>query len=100
MNDQIQKKNCESKSDVNDQSDGKAREKELRDMISAIGHELRQPLNSISLIGQSVSRDIDRDRLDLKDLKESMRTIVTQANRMSEIIDRLRLIIKKEDKNS
>jgi PAS domain S-box-containing protein len=67
----------------------------LGEMSASVAHELAQPLNAIRIIGQSLQRDIDRDRFDLADLPEDLADISDQTIRMAGIIDHLRLYSRK-----
>lgn len=54
----------------------------LEDML----HELKQPINVAKIICQSILQDIQKNRLKVEDLDNDLSEIVSQMNRMSEII--------------
>ncbi|MBF0301268.1 MAG: HAMP domain-containing histidine kinase [Oligoflexia bacterium] len=67
----------------------------LYEIISIISHEMKQPLNAISLISQSIGRDIEKKRLKENEVQEAMKTLISQTTKMSEMIDHMRSIIKR-----
>ena len=68
----------------------------LGELSSSIIHELKQPLNSINIISQSILRDINKNiNLDEKELVDQNQQIVKQIGKMSEIIDQMRIFSRK-----
>ena len=69
----------------------------LGELTAGVTHELKQPLNVIKIISQSLTMDIKRDRLDIEELNESLDDITNQINRMAEIIDHMRVFTRRSD---
>lgn len=63
----------------------------LGELSASVVHEINQPLNAVMLICKDVSRDYERERLDLDTLSESLDSIVTEIRRVSQIVDQLRM---------
>ncbi|KPA13507.1 multi-sensor signal transduction multi-kinase [Candidatus Magnetomorum sp. HK-1] len=66
----------------------------LGELTAGVAHELKQPLNVIKIIGQSIVRDIEKDRLDSEYLDKDLRDIILQVNKMAEIIDHMRVFTR------
>lgn len=71
----------------------------LGELTSSIAHELNQPLNNMKIISQDILRDIKMDRLEIETIPESIEDIVDQINRMSKIIDHMRIFTRRLDGN-
>lgn len=71
----------------------------LGELTSSIAHEINQPLNNMKIISQDILRDIKKDRLDIETIPESIEDIVDQINRMSKIIDHMRIFTRRLDDN-
>ena len=67
----------------------------LGELSAGLAHEMKQPLNAIKIINQAVIRDIEKERLDTTALKRSLSEVVTQINKMAEIIDHMRIYTRK-----
>ena len=63
----------------------------LGELTAGVAHELNQPLNGIKIIAQSLLRDIQKDRLDVDELDQELAEVVFQVDKMSEIIDHMRI---------
>ena len=63
----------------------------LGELSASVVHEINQPLNAVMLICKDVSRDHQRNRLDLDTLEESLDSIVGEVRRVSQIVDQLRV---------
>ena len=63
----------------------------LGELTASVAHELNQPLNGIKIIAQSLLRDIRKARLDVEELDQELAEVVFQVDRMSEIIDHMRI---------
>ncbi|MBF0106249.1 MAG: GHKL domain-containing protein [Deltaproteobacteria bacterium] len=67
----------------------------MGELTAGVAHELMQPLNVVKIICQSMLKDIEKDRFDMQDCKNDLPEIVTQMNRMSDIIDHMRVYTRK-----
>jgi C4-dicarboxylate-specific signal transduction histidine kinase len=67
----------------------------LGELTASVAHELKQPLNTIKIIGQSILRDIDKKRFDEQNAKDDLPEIILQVDRMSEIIDHMRVFTRR-----
>lgn len=63
----------------------------LGELSAGIAHELNQPLNGIRIICQDILRDIDKNRFNQDALANDLKEVVGQVQRMSGIIDHMRL---------
>jgi len=66
----------------------------LGELTAGVAHELKQPLNVIKIIGQSIVRDIEKDRLDMEFMGKDLQDIIQQVNKMAEIIDHMRVFTR------
>ncbi|MBF0361198.1 MAG: PAS domain S-box protein [Oligoflexia bacterium] len=76
----------------------------LGELTASIAHELKQPLNIIKIITQSFEMDLKKNRLKDDELKNGLVDIRKQIDRMSEIIEHMRIFTRrstseKEEKN-
>ena len=69
----------------------------LGEMSAGVAHELKQPLNVIKIITQSIIRDVQRNRLDEEEIPENLGQVTRQVNKMSEIIDHMRIFSRRSD---
>jgi PAS domain S-box-containing protein len=69
----------------------------LGEMSAGVAHELKQPLNVIKIISQSIMRDVHKKRLDVSEIPDNLQQVTTQVNKMSEIIDHLRIFSRRSD---
>lgn len=69
----------------------------LGELTASITHELKQPMNTIKLICQSILRDNQKGRLELDALTANLSDVVSEVNRMSEIIDHMRIFSRRTD---
>jgi signal transduction histidine kinase len=67
----------------------------LGELSSALAHELSQPLTAILGNAQAAQLMLAREDLDLKELRETLGDIVADDKRASDIIGRLRALLKK-----
>ena len=63
----------------------------LGELTAGVAHELNQPLNGIKIISQSILRDMEKNRFEEKDVGDDLNEIVSQVNKMAEIIDHMRI---------
>lgn len=68
----------------------------MAELSSSFAHELSQPLAAILSNAQSVQRALSRDALDRDELKEVVDDIVADDQRASEIIKRIRTLLKRD----
>lgn len=69
----------------------------LGQLTASVAHELNQPLNGIKIIAQSLLRDIRKDRLDVDELDQELAEVVFQVDKMSEIIDHMRIYSRRTE---
>ena len=62
-----------------------------------LAHELNQPLTAILSNAQAAQRYIDSDHLDVEEVRAILRDIVDDDRRASEIIKRIRMLLKNEE---
>lgn len=72
----------------------------MGDMISAIAHQWRQPLNSIGLIMQDIVSAFNYGELDKEYLKSSEKSIMNQLQFMSQTIDGFRNFFTNEQQKT
>ena len=72
----------------------------LGDLTAGVAHELNQPLNVIKIISQSLMKDIEKNRFDTDELGNDLKEIVDQVNKMSEIIEHMRIYSRKSESTS
>jgi len=68
----------------------------LGERASAIAHELNQPLSVVSMATESAMAELDGDGTDLDYLRNKLRTVLEQRDRMAGIINHMRLFSRKE----
>ena len=66
----------------------------LGELTAGVAHELKQPLNVIKIIGQSIVRDIEKQRVETEYLEKDLQDIILQVNKMAEIIDHMRVFTR------
>ncbi|MBF0300048.1 MAG: PAS domain S-box protein [Oligoflexia bacterium] len=76
----------------------------LGELTASIAHELKQPLNIIRIISQSLEMDIKKNRLKDEELKNGLVDIKKQIDKMSEVIEHMRIFTRRtgtlmEEKN-
>jgi C4-dicarboxylate-specific signal transduction histidine kinase len=62
----------------------------LGQMSTSIAHELRQPLNTISIAAQNIELMVEREKLDPALLAEKSARILSQVDRACKVMDRMR----------
>jgi two-component system, LuxR family, sensor kinase FixL len=67
----------------------------LGELSSSLAHELTQPLQAILSDAQAAELYLSREKFDLDEIREILRNIVMQDNRASEIIGRVRTLLRK-----
>jgi len=68
----------------------------LGELAASIAHEINQPLAAIVTNGNACLRWLDRATPNLKEAGEAVQRIVRDGNRGSEVIGRIRALLKKE----
>jgi len=63
----------------------------IGEITAGVAHELKQPLNVIKIICQSIMKDIEKQRFDLESAKQDLPELLNQTNRMAQIIDHMRV---------
>jgi len=69
----------------------------LGELAAGITHELKQPLFVMKIIAQSLLKDLSHNRLNECDLKTNFNDIVNQINKMSELIDHVRMFSRRSE---
>jgi len=66
----------------------------LGELTAGVAHELKQPLNGIKIISQSLLKDIERGQFEQEELGEDLQDVVDQVNKMADIIDHMRVFTR------
>ena len=69
----------------------------MGELAASLAHELNQPLTAILSNAQAAQRFLAADPADLAEVREILKDIVQDDNRASEVIQRLRAMVKKEE---
>lgn len=69
----------------------------LGELSGSLAHELNQPLAAILSNAQAAQRILARKNADLDEIKEILKDIVTEDKRAGAVIQRLRLMLRKEE---
>jgi PAS domain S-box-containing protein len=69
----------------------------MGELATSLAHELNQPLTAILSNAQAAQRFLAANPADLDEVNEILRDIVEDDNRASEVIRRLRAMVKKDD---
>jgi len=69
----------------------------MGELAASLAHELNQPLTAILSNAQAAQRFLAANPSDVKEVTEILRDIVEDDNRASEVIQRMRAMVKKED---
>jgi two-component system sensor kinase FixL len=68
----------------------------MGELAASLAHELNQPLTAILSNAQAAERFLASDRVDLDEVREILRDVVEDDKRASEVIRRLRALVRKE----
>jgi signal transduction histidine kinase len=69
----------------------------MGELTASLAHELKQPLTAILSNAQAAQRLLAADVVDLEEVREILKDIVTDDTRAGDIINRLRGLIKKSE---
>jgi two-component system, LuxR family, sensor kinase FixL len=69
----------------------------LGELSSALAHELKQPLTAILSNAQAAQLLLARDNVDSQQIRDILSDIVADDKRAGEVIDRLRVLIKRRE---
>jgi PAS domain S-box-containing protein len=69
----------------------------LGELVSGLAHELNQPLTAVLSNAQAAQRLLDSGRLEQRELKEILSDIVRDDRRASEVIARIRSMVRKDE---
>lgn len=67
----------------------------IGEITAGVAHELKQPLNVIKIICQSIMKDIEKQRFDIESAKQDLPELISQMNRMALIIDHMRVFSRR-----
>jgi PAS domain S-box-containing protein len=68
----------------------------LGELTGALAHELSQPLTAVLTNAQASRRFVDREPLDVPELRASLDDIISDNRRAAAVINRLRALLRKE----
>ncbi len=68
----------------------------MGELTASIAHEVNQPLAAVVTNANACIRWLDRESPDLDEAREAIRRIIRDGNRGSEVIARIRALLKKE----
>jgi two-component system sensor kinase FixL len=69
----------------------------MGELAASLAHELNQPLTAILSNAQAAQRFMAADPADLEEVREILKDIVQDDSRASEVIQRMRALVKKEE---
>jgi two-component system, LuxR family, sensor kinase FixL len=69
----------------------------MGELAASLAHELNQPLTAILSNAQAAQRFMAANPADLEEVREILKDIVQDDSRASEVIQRMRALVKKED---
>ncbi len=67
------------------------------ELSGGLAHELNQPLTSILSNAQAAQQALERERVDLAEVREILADIVAEDKRAGELIGRIRTLLKQQD---
>jgi C4-dicarboxylate-specific signal transduction histidine kinase len=67
----------------------------VAEIASSIGHEVNQPLAAIVMGGTAARRWLDADPPRVAEAREAVQRIISDGNRASQVIDRIRTMLRK-----
>ena len=72
----------------------------MGELAASIAHEVNQPLAAVVANADVCLRWLDRESPDLDEAREAVRRIIRDGNRGSDVISRIRALVKKEPPSS
>src|SRR5919109_3569424 len=69
----------------------------MGELAASLAHELNQPLTAILSNAQAAQRFLAAEPPDVEELREILKDIVQDDSRASEVIQRMRALVKKEE---
>lgn len=69
----------------------------LGELVASIAHEVNQPLTAVITNGNACLRWLTRDPPNLKEAQEAVRRLIRDGNRASEVIGRIRTLLRKAE---
>jgi signal transduction histidine kinase/ligand-binding sensor domain-containing protein len=73
-----------------------SRASSMGELTTSIAHEVKQPLFAIVSNAQTARKLLDRDEPDVDEIREALEDIASDGNRASNIIDRIRALVRKD----
>lgn len=70
----------------------------MGELAASLAHELNQPLTAIQINAQAAQRFMATDAVDLAEVREILKDIVQDNDRASEVIRRIRALVKKGER--
>ena len=67
----------------------------MGELAASIAHEIKQPISAVSTNAYTCLRWLGRDQPDIEEAREALTRIISDVNRASEIISRIRVLFKK-----
>jgi signal transduction histidine kinase len=64
-------------------------------VAASIAHEVKQPITATRIDAQAALRWLDQKPPDLEEVRQALNSIVKDSNRASEVVERIRALIKK-----
>jgi PAS domain S-box-containing protein len=71
----------------------------MGELAASIAHEINQPLTAVVTNGNACLRWLTRSQPDLEEAKDAVRRIIRDGKRASEVIDRIRALLKRTETN-
>ena len=68
----------------------------LGELSGTLAHELSQPLTAVLINAQAARRLLDRDPLDVAEIRDALDDVIKNNKRAGTVIDRLRTLLRKE----
>ena len=69
----------------------------MGELATSIAHEVKQPLFAILTDAETAERLLDEENPDVDQIRDALRVITAGGKRVTEIVDRIRSLVSKED---